>query len=517
MKTKLKILIVEDSSADVELLKIELQNQQVDFIDILVQTEQDYLKGIEQFDPDIILSDFHLPGFNALRALSLLKELNKDIPFILVTGTQSEEIAVQCIKDGASDYILKSSLIRLPSAVRLAMEAKQSKDAFRKAEAEYKELIESINDVIFSADVTGKITYISPVITMLTGHDPSELMNYAYKKLIYEEDIPHINTFLSSDFTNKNKTLEFRIRSKEGELKWIKISARPNYERNKLAGFRGIISDITTKKLSEIELLKAKEKAEELVEMKTNFLANISHELRTPMVGILGFSEMMESELMTSDADLSEICSMASMIKSSGKRFMETLNLILEFSALERGGEGLHLSGFNFNEVSKFIYRIHQPAAAKKNIHFDLKLPSLPAMVYLDEKFCRSILNNLISNAVKFTHENGFVVVSVEVKNVMDKEWLVLMVKDNGIGIPAEKKSAIFEEFRQLSSGYSRNFEGTGLGLTITDKYVKKLNGTIEVESEVGHGSTFIVKLPLSSNIKPEGHIEIEAAGNTSY
>jgi PAS domain S-box-containing protein len=502
MDKKIKILIVEDNDVDAELIKNELEEEHILFEDYIVQTETNYLDGLRSFNPDIILSDFNLPTFNALKALSLLKESNIDVPFILVTGTQSEEIAVKCIKEGASDYILKSSLMRLPTAVIHALEKHKDKEAARDAEAAYKDLVENINDVIFSADSTGRIDYISPVIRMLTGYEPEELSGYKYRSIIHEDNKNLFENISGTAPEGKNKEIEFRGYSKEGELKWFKISTRAIYKRNKLTGYRGILSDITSKKNYEIELLKAKEKAEELIELKTSFLANISHELRTPMVGILGFSEMMENELAGPHIDVEGLNYMASTIRNSGKRFLDTLNLILEFTVLERGGEGLRLCWFNFPEMVKNIFVIHQAAAIKKGIKYNLLVTEETLDTYLDEKFCRSILNNLISNALKFTSTGGIVNVSVKVERNSNIDYVILMVQDNGIGIPSDKIPHIFEEFRQLSSGFSRNYDGTGLGLTITDKYVRRLNGSIKVESEIGAGSIFTVRLPVSYNLK---------------
>jgi len=502
MDRKIKILIVEDDAADAELVKNELEDEHILFDDYIVQTEAHYIDGLKRFNPDIILSDYNLPAFNAFRALTLLKEFNYNIPFILVTGTQSEEIAVKCIKEGASDYILKSSLMRLPMAVIHALENHEDKEAVRKAEKAYKELVESINDVIFSADSTGRINYISPVIKMLTGYEPEELSGYRYKNIIYEEDLQIFDELGRTTPEGKNKEIELRGYAKDGWLKWFKISTRSVYENEVIKGYRGILSDVTSKKKYEIELLKAKERAEELIQLKTSFLANISHELRTPMVGILGFSEMMENELTEAHVDINQLIYMASTIRDSGKRFLDTLNLILEFTAIERDGEGLRLGWFDFLDMVKKIYIIHQAMAVKKSIKYNLVLPDMPVDTYLDEKFCRSILNNLISNAIKFTSVGGTVDIIVETETVTNIDWIILKVRDNGIGIPSDKIQHIFEEFRQLSSGFTRNYEGTGLGLTITDKYVRRLNGSIKVESEIGCGSVFIIKLPISYNLK---------------
>ena len=217
----------------------------------------------------------------------------------------------------------------------------------------------------------------------------------------------------------------------------------------------------------------------------------MSHELRTPMIGILGYSELLLAEL--TDSDQKE---MVSLILKSGDRLNDTLNSILDLSKIESQKVDLKLEPtdiVNAIEESRILFVV---AAKEKN----LKLTYNPGKkkIYVNAEFgmINKIMNNLISNAIKYTAQ-GEIKILTEIK----KDKVEIKVSDTGIGILDEHKNIIFEPFRQVSEGFNRSHEGTGLGLTLTKRFVEYLGGNIAVESEFGKGSTFIVELPLSKPV----------------
>jgi two-component system, sensor histidine kinase and response regulator len=238
------------------------------------------------------------------------------------------------------------------------------------------------------------------------------------------------------------------------------------------------------------ELIAAKEKAEVMTNLKSNFLANMSHELRTPLVGINGFADFLRQELVNP-----ELKFMAENIYISGSRLSETLNLILDLSLLESGKMVFKFQMINIVSVTEEIISLFKEAALKKNLSLVSSFNQPALFINADERGVRSIITNLINNAIKYTKEGG-ITINISLKD----SFVELKVKDSGIGIAEEYHKAIFEEFRQVSVGFSRNFEGTGLGLNITKKLVEKFGGAISVDSELGKGSTFIVTLPLTIN-----------------
>ena len=237
-----------------------------------------------------------------------------------------------------------------------------------------------------------------------------------------------------------------------------------------------------------IELIAAKEKAEEMNRLKSNFLANMSHELRTPLVGINGFAD-----LLCQDLNDPELKSMAENIYISGSRLSETLNLILDLSMLESKKINFQFQKIDLVSTTDGIIELFKESARKKGLTLKSSFSQPAIFINSDERAVRSILNNLINNAIKFTKKG-----SVTVNISLIDNFVEIKVIDTGIGIAKEYLGTIFEEFRQVSEGFNRNFEGNGLGLNITKKLVDKFDGKISIESEPGIGSAFIVKLPVT-------------------
>lgn len=249
-----------------------------------------------------------------------------------------------------------------------------------------------------------------------------------------------------------------------------------------------VFRDITEKKKMIKDLIDAKEKAEEMNRIKSQFFANMSHELRTPFMGILGYTELLREKVSDSEGN-----SYLDGITRSSTRMIETLTNILDFTKLESGKTDTKKE---YIDPSFTIFEIcenfkHQ--AVKKGLTLE-KIIDLPKEFKLltNDKLFRSILNNLISNAIKFTPEG-----KVTVNSYIKKSNFIIEVDDTGIGIPLDKQEIIFEEFRQVSEGHSRRFEGTGLGLSIVKKFTELLGGEIKVESQVNKGSKFIVTFPI--------------------
>ena len=252
--------------------------------------------------------------------------------------------------------------------------------------------------------------------------------------------------------------------------------------------------DITELKVKEKELIESKEKADESNKLKSTFLANMSHELRTPMIGILGYSDLLISEVENDNHK-----KMAQAIHDSGQRLIDTLNLILDLSRLEANKHNIDYQIVNLNELVRNVTFHFEAAAGRKKLFLKLSIPSYDVIAKTDPRMLRDVMNNLINNALKFTNEGGvFVTLEVFHRN------FIINIKDTGIGIPKDSIDLIFEEFRQVSEGLGRGFQGTGLGLTICKKYVELLGGQISVKSTPKKGSEFSFQIPLIS----DGHLE---------
>ena len=259
--------------------------------------------------------------------------------------------------------------------------------------------------------------------------------------------------------------------------------------------FAVVFNDVTDKKQFESELIRAKEKAEENDRLKSAFLANMSHEIRTPMNGILGFINLL-SQPDLNDKERNEFIQ---IINKSGERLMNTINDIVEISRIEVGDIHLNFETFDLAELMQYYSDFFKPQASEKGLTLKIsrQVTGEEAWIKTDKHKLDGIFMNLVRNAIKFTDEG-----KIEIGNYLENGNLYLFVKDTGKGIPKDKQNAIFNRFVQADTELTRGYEGAGIGLSIVKAYVEALNGEIQLHSQPGKGSTFLVSIPYSSVIK---------------
>ena len=375
----------------------------------------------------------------------------------------------------------------------------------KRAEEEIRKLYRGVEQSpasVVITDINGSIEYVNKKFCEVTGYDFDEIIGKDQSILrtgekSKENDEVMWNTILSG----KEWQGEFFNKKKNGELFWESASISPILNENReITHFIEIKEDITEKKKMIDELVDAKEKAEEMSRLKSNFLANMSHELRTPLVGILGYADFLRR-----DTESQEIKSMAETIFKSGTRLSETLNLILDLSKFESEKKNIKYQEIDLLIITKEVLALFNETARKKGIELKLSFNQDPIIISFDARAFRSIITNLINNALKFT-----TVGSVTAVVTLQNNYVEIKVIDTGIGIDKNDYKIIFDEFRQASEGYSRNFEGSGLGLSITKKLVEKFGGSISVESEIDKGSTFTVKLPYTKEGAKKEKLNVE-------
>jgi len=324
---------------------------------------------------------------------------------------------------------------------------------------------------------------------LLQGRNLNEFIHPDSQKTIYEQN--------QHREKGEKNSYEIVIIKEDGEMKNILVTATPYYnEYNEYAGAFGVFRDITQLKKYETELILAKEKAEESDRLKSIFLANVSHELRTPLNGILGFTNILKEELKDK-----YFIEMVDFIEKSGNRLLDTINSIIDFSVIESQKVKTQMTRININELLSEITKYHCSSASIKNLYLTYESPDKTVIVNSDERLLKQLIDNLISNAIKYTNKGG-IIVELDYKFDEKEKNAILNVKDTGIGIPEEKIPFIFKEFRQVSEGFNRAYEGSGLGLSICSGIVKLLGGEIKVESTLNKGSTFSVRIPADEIIE---------------
>lgn len=414
----------------------------------------------------------------------------------LISGETIEDIEIRLLKKDGNPIDVTGSLSSNTDSDSVNRIIFFLKDITLRKQAEIKlrmltQAIEQSSVSIVITDYNGNIEYVNPFFTELTGYtfaevegkNPRFLNSGAQNPGFYSE---LWNSILAGEIWRG----EMYNLKKNGEKYWALAIISPLHDdQGNVSHFVAIEEDITDKKRVFEELVLAKNKAEEMNEIKAYFFANMSHELRTPLIGILGFSEIIK-DLSTDE----ELKSYSETIFVSGKRLLNTLNLILSLSKIEASTIELKITCCDILPKLKDVFNTYTKYAEKSGLEYKFITNEAEIFCNIDEKCFNSIFDNLINNAIKYTPRG-----SVVLKSFVLENRAIIQVIDTGIGIEKEKQEIVWEEFRQASEGMGRTFEGTGLGLTISKKYTEAMEGNISVESVENSGSTFTVELPIAA------------------
>ena len=360
--------MLEDLQDDVGLIERTLNKQGISFVSKRVDSREEFIEALENFDPDVILSDHALPQFNSLEALTICRKQNVEVPFILVTGTVSEEFAVSCLKQGADDYVLKSNLVRLPSAIQNALKQRH--------------------------------------------HE------------------------------HKRKKAEKALRRQNEEL--VKIN-------------------------KELD----------------SFVYSVSHNLRAPLMSVLGLINLVQIEGKKNDSNL---VGYFAMMQQSIHKLDDTLKEILDYSRNARSE--LNVEQVDVQRMVEESFERMKYMEGSDTIAKTIVVKGNSKM-FTDPYRLSVIINNLVSNSIKYRDAHKEKSTMVIEANISDAQ-LSIRFRDNGIGISPDYQSKIFDMFFRATD----KSEGAGLGLYIVKETVEKLHGQISVESTMGDGTTFNIRLP---------------------
>lgn len=511
-KKELKILILEDFAPDIDLICRELNKAKFEFTHQAVDNMDDFIDGVKKFKPDLIISDYSLPQYDGISAIHDLQKISPQTPIIIVTGSLDEETAADTIKSGAWDYVVKERLFRLPSAIKQALKLKaemhekeKAEKALHETEHEYETLRKNVPLAIYRSNVDGKLLYVNPAFLDMFGFKSLE---EALETPIadYYVDPGQRDVLMKSLIKHSVvKDYEIKLKKKNGVEFWGSFNIRAIFDKEGKHIFQdGIISDITKIKKAHEELVNAKTQAEEADKLKTAFLANMSHEIRTPMNAIIGFADLLNDP----NFETEDIGYFTRHIQKNSELLLRIMSDIMDVAKMEAGIIQVDKKKANLHEVLHEIYdtfdkfRKEDDEEIRKDIRFTMKTAkdtSVPLTVNTDHFRIKQILNNLLTNAFKFT-EKGEVEFGY---NINENNDITLYVKDTGLGIPEEKQEIIFERFRQVDDSHTREFGGTGLGLTIAKTLAEKLGGDMWLKSKLYEGSTFYFTIPYDEKEEP--------------
>lgn len=379
------------------------------------------------------------------------------------------------------------------------------------SESKFRAVWNSGKDAMRLVDKNGIIVDVNPAFCNMVSMAKDELIgkpyNVVYKNFLDDEILSFKEKFDKRTILRKGGVYLQFWNDKEG---WYDLFADFIYPSNSDPLMLTVFRDISNEIKYHRELIAAKEKAEELNSLKSNFIYNLSHEIRTPFVGIIGYAELLKEYQF--DGAIQELID---GIYDSSRRLLNTLTNLIEIARLESGDIKIMIETFDLLNLLEEIIHELQHNAEKKNIRIIKNISFDRLVIESDFHILKVVVKNILDNAIKFTEE-GYIEISVDIESENGRDRAYIRIKDTGIGIEPDKFEIIFAEYRQTSEGINRSFEGLGLGLAISLKYMRLIDGDILVESTPMRGSTFTVTFPLNVKNKISRSLNDKPVDNKS-
>ncbi|MCH7402146.1 PAS domain S-box protein [Belliella kenyensis] len=412
------------------------------------------------------------------------------------------------IHDGEVEYAL--GIIR---DINVEYEAKER---LRASEEKYRTLVEESTEIIFSVGIDMTLIYVSPNVKQFLGFEAHEVIGDNLINFLHEDDRKIFVGLLethATDFFEANQYIEYKLKHKDGTFRIMSSNGRLiKDEHGNIKQYTGIARDITKLKNTQYDLYLAKEKAEQALTIKSQFLSIMSHEIRTPMNAVIGMAH-----LLIEDQPRPDQLENLKTLQFSAENLLGLINDILDYTKIDSGKVELEKVAFDLRLLFNRIIHSYSYQVREKNLDVRFEVDcNLPKIVMSDPVRLSQVANNLISNAIKFT-ESGFV--KIKLTNIYESETKVRIkfeFEDSGIGIPEEKLHSIFEAFTQASAATTRKYGGTGLGLAIVKRLVGLFGGDILVERQENGGTLFRFELDLEkpSAMQVKMNQEVSAIDN---
>lgn len=504
MEKPLSLLIVEDSEDDALMALRELKKAGYDITSERVESADALKDVLEKQEWDIIISDYAMPHFNGMDALEIYKKTGIDIPFIIVSGRIGEETAVELMKAGAHDYIMKSNMLRLAPAIERELNDANTRRQHKQAQIELIESEERFRSVIESAPIS---VIVSSTCTIISWNPTSEEM-FGYKEdevlgkpitMLMPERFREVHEKAMQRII-KSGTLPKRLaRNKEyvglrkdGAEFPLELSVACWKIKDELF-FSGIIHDITERKQAE-EIRLDNMHLKYANSAKTEFISSVSHDLRSPLNSIIGFSELLIKNTVGSLNEKQE--HYVDNVIVSSKHLLDLINDILDISKVEAGKIELLIEKIPLAASIDETLMLMSEKAMKHSIKINKQYDPDIDLIEVDKRRLKQILINLFDNAMKFSKTEGG---TITVTTKKEGDFVRISISDTGIGIKKEEMSKLFKKFEQLTTTRQYKYEGTGLGLAISKQLVELHGGEIEAKSTFGKGTEFTFKLPIKA------------------
>lgn len=505
-----KVLIVEDEAVLSTLLSAQLERLEYQVSGVARSGEQ-AIELAQSTLPDLILMDIMMPGkLNGIQAAEVITS-NLNIPVIFLTARSDEEAINEAKKVTPYGYLIKPvKIFDIKAAIEIALSRIELERELHRSEARYRAVVEDQAEVIcrFLPDKT--LTFANSAFCRQFAMNNKAVIGAPFTLASPDEDLP-------KDINQPVSTRERSLNLPDGSVHWYQWTDRAIFnEFNELVEYQSVGTDITDIKLAEEELTEhrnhlqelvdektadlrvAKEDAEEANRSKSEFLANMSHELRTPMHGILSFAQLGITKI--DQIDKQRLFSYFQKIEISGNRLLSLLNNLLDLSQMEAGKTAYHFTNNNLLLITHLVVASFKEQLEEKNQSIEVIEPEFNLKLTCDSFRIEQLINNLISNAIKFSSDGKKTTIWFGLDQLEQDgnsvPALNMTVRDEGVGIPESELNTVFEKFIQ-SSRTKTGAGGKGLGLAICNEIVKAHQGSIKAENHPDGGAVFAIVLPV--------------------
>ena len=534
MSDALRILHLEDDPRDTELMVASLRSAGIQCEVVRVDTRETFLANLQDRRIDVVISDVSVPGFGGIEAQAAWQECRPAIPFIFLSGTAGEDVAIERLKEGATDYVLKNWMNKLPTVVSRALREMQERagrqdaqsvlrqlnaelesrdrertqqleaasDALAESERRFLDILDHSPAAIFLKDLDGRYSFVNRSFLDMAGKTRTEIIGNTDHAL-FPPRLADMYRGNDRRVIESGTSLDFEEIGVEEDLQ-PRVFHASKFALRDAAGRAyavcGVLTDITERKRAEQAISIARREAERANRAKSDFLSRMSHDLRTPLNAVLGFAQLLDMDDLSPEQRES-----VSQILEAGRHLLDSMNEVLDISRIESGNLSLSPEPVAVAEIIDQVVRLMRPLGSARHIEVRA-LPSTAEerFVRADRQRLNQILLNLMSNAIKYNRPGGSVTVSCD---EAAGRRVRISITDTGVGIRPDKLALLFTPFERLGADQT-GIEGTGLGLALSRGLAEAMGGRIGVASDVDRGSTFWIELtraiaPASDSSQP--------------
>ena len=491
----LRALIVEDSENDAALLLKELERGRFTVKHRRVDDRAGMLDALQSAEWDVIVSDYSMPGFGGVEALNIFRASGLDIPFILVSGTVGEDVAVECMRQGAHDYLMKNRLSRLPEAIRRELREAEDRQRHRESAEMLTVVFDSAADGILLADAeTRRFVRANRAMCRMLGYTREEVVNLSVGDIHPAESLRDVVAAFEKQQRGETTLVpHIPVKRKDGSVFLADINSSPLTLEDR-PHLLGIFRDISVRLAREAQLRQSQK-----LESIGTLAGGVAHEINNPIMGIMNYAQLIIDKLGP-DSPVSEY---ATEIGKETERVAAIVKNLLGFARHEKQSR----SPARMHDIVEATLSLIRAVMRHDQVTLEVDVPEDLLRIKCRSRQIQQVIMNLLTNARDALNEKyeGFdenkkIRIAARAIDKDGRQWISTTVVDHGTGIPEDVRERMFDPFYTTKP----RDKGTGLGLSISHGIVKDHGGALSVESEVGEFTRFHVDLPVDNGWKVE-------------